>query len=355
MRTEYSRRDCDANAGPLLAAARHVDALPVAGICGHWLPRSSSRSGGHLAPVLSEGTRAVTSPCPHVHRLRLRASTPPHKPSPEVGLYPTASTLAFDVPSTLRCARFFESKCPSPPIRARCRDRTAPLRMRSADVMCVLMRRGDELGRSRRSEVLRGMRSLGLRVGGDGRGAGVAHERHGWGFGDAGIREDDGDPGIPRCFALARLPHEPHFLEAHDIIADKDHLATRRAHLFRSRRPRHERHVLLKRLLIADSPIAPGHFDGFTHPRRPRGARRRQQEPPCPLLALDSALDPRTASRVAANNEGGTTSPLARARGPSEIGSPHWICDRGEFHGGGPSRLIESYGSPYERISRLSG
>ncbi|KAJ6547750.1 hypothetical protein DFH09DRAFT_1170472 [Mycena vulgaris] len=253
MRAEYSRRDCDADVGPLLATSMH----PSWAAGDLWLPRSSSRSGGHLAPMLSEGTRTVTSPCPHVHGVRLHASTPARKPSPEVG----ASSNC--VGASLRRDRRFvarASSSPSPPIRARYRDRTVPLRMRSADVMCVLVHHGDDLGRSRRSEVLRGMRrSLGLRAGEDGRGASVAHERDGWGCGDSGtrgIREDGGDPWIPRCFAHARLPHEPHFLEAHDIIADRDHLAARRAHLFRSRRRRHERHVLLKRLLIAGTSVS---------------------------------------------------------------------------------------------------
>ncbi|KAJ6521294.1 hypothetical protein DFH09DRAFT_1192990, partial [Mycena vulgaris] len=160
---EYSRRDCDADAGPLLATPTH----------------------------------------PSVHGLRLRASTPARKPSPEVG------ALSNCVSASLRRDRRVvarASSSPRPPIRARCRDRTAPLRMRSADVICVLVRRGDNLGRSR--------------------------------------------------FAHARLPREYHFLEAHDIIADRDHLAARRAHLFRSRRRRHERHVLLKRLLIAGTSVS---------------------------------------------------------------------------------------------------
>ncbi|KAJ6500285.1 hypothetical protein DFH09DRAFT_1203169 [Mycena vulgaris] len=308
MRAKYSRRDCDADAGPLLATPTHP-----------------SRSGGHLVPVLSEGTRAVTSPCPHVHGLRLRASTPARKPSPEVG----ASSNC--VGASLRRDRRLvarASSSPSPPIRARCRDRTAPLRMRSADVMCVLMRRGDDLVRSRRSEVLRGMRrSLGLRAGEDGRGAGVTLERHGE---TAGIR---------RCGGFARMVGIPGSLAASRMsVFLTNRISSRRT--TSSQTARRE-----SRTQSSDSPIAPGHSDGFT------------QLPGATLPPPRAALGARPAYGLACSGkqQGGATSPLTRPRGLSEIGSPHWICDRGEFHGGGPSRLIELYGTPCEQISRLSG
>ncbi|KAJ6545989.1 hypothetical protein DFH09DRAFT_1171685 [Mycena vulgaris] len=305
MRAEYSRRGGDTDAGPLLATSTHP-----------------SRSGGHLAPVLLDGTRAVTGPCPHVHGLRLRASTPARKPSPEVG----ASSNCIGA-SLRRDRRFVAraSSSPSPPIRARCRERTAPLRMRSADVMCVLMPRGDDLGRSRRSEVLRGMRrSLGLRAGEDGRGAGVTLERHGE---TAGIRRCGGFArmvGIPGSLAASRMP-----------VFLTNRISSRRTTSSQTARKE-------PRTRSPNSPIAPGHFDGFTHP------------PGATLPPPRAALGARPAYGLACSGKqrGGTTSPLARARGPSEIGPPHWICDRGEFHGGGPSRLIESYGSPCTGVQR---
>ncbi|KAJ6547803.1 hypothetical protein DFH09DRAFT_1281760 [Mycena vulgaris] len=268
---KLSLRDCNANVEPLLATSTHPSWAAA-------LPRAEGKA--HLAPGLSEGPRPPA---------------PARKPSPEMGF----SNSAGAVPSRLRCARVFKPTFaglhPLPRLPGAARHA-----QHRHDVRAAAGRRPEAIA------AIRGVAGWG--------------DRFGSALGPPG-RGFDKMVGIPRCVAagtLALLSLSPASRTRYAIVSS----TPRTPHGTPHRRQETRGRDLFRFAYTASAPavfanssrrtvqtgntadaLAPAHFDGFAHPRRPqkphgppRGARRREQNHLAPACAPPrAALDARPA------------------------------------------------------------